>query len=57
MAAYYNYAKRDLTHQQFLEWAKRIHDHQSLLQRDRLILLRVAEQPDGCGPHNAGSDL
>ena len=52
-----NYAKRDLTHQQFLEWAKRIHDHQSLLQRNRSVLLCVAEQPDGRRPHNARGDL
>lgn len=52
-----NYAKRDMSAEQFLLWVQRIHDHQSLLQRDRSVLLRVAKQPDGRGAHNAGGDL
>jgi hypothetical protein len=52
-----NYAKRDLTVAEFLGWAKRIHEHQSLLQRDRSVLLRLVEQPDGRRPDHAREDL
>lgn len=49
-----NYAKRGMSASAFLEWAERIHAHQSLLQRDRPVLLRLAEQPHGRRAHHAG---
>jgi len=52
-----NYAKRGMSRAEFLAWVERVHEHQSFLQRNRLVLLRVVEQPDGCGAHPAGSDL
>jgi hypothetical protein len=51
-----NYAKRDLSPGDFLAWVERIHAYQSLLQRNRSVLLRMAQQPDGCGPHHTGGD-
>jgi hypothetical protein len=52
-----NYAKRDMPRGDFLAWVERIHAHQGLLQRDRAVRVRVAEQPDGRGPHHARRDL
>lgn len=51
-----NYAKRGLSASQFLSMVERIHEHQSVLQRDRSFLLRMAEQPDGCGPNQTWND-
>lgn len=51
-----NYAKRELSRAEFVAWVARVHDHQSALQRDRPVLLRVVEQPDGCRSHQAGGD-
>jgi len=51
-----NYAKREMSPSAFLAWAERIHAHQSVLQRDRQLLLRVVEQPDGCGAYHSRSD-
>lgn len=52
-----NYAKRDMALSEFLAWVERIHGHQRrLLQRDRQVLLRLAEQPDGCVADHAGGD-
>ncbi len=52
-----NYAKRDMSRADFLSWVQSVHDHQSLLQRNRSVLLRLVEQPNGCGAHNAGDHL
>lgn len=51
-----NYAKREMSVEQFLEWARKINDHQGVLQRNRSLLLRVAEQSHGRGPDNARGD-
>jgi hypothetical protein len=51
-----NYAKRDLPRDIFLSWVRRIYEHQSVLQRDRSILLRLAEQPYGRRPDHTGQD-
>ncbi len=52
-----NYAKRDMSREEFLTWIEAVHGHQSLLQRDRSILLRMVEQSDGQGPYPTRSDL
>lgn len=52
-----NYAKRELSRDVFIDWVQRVHDHQSVLQRDRSVLLCVVEQPDGRGAYQAGDDL
>ena len=51
-----NYAKRDMPLSVFLSWVERIYEHQSLLQRDRSILLRMVEQPDGRRVNSARND-
>lgn len=44
-----NYAKRKMPVSEFLSWVERVHEHQSSVQRDRPVLLRMAQQSDGCG--------
>jgi hypothetical protein len=52
-----NYAKREMSCIDFLAWVERVHEHQNLLQRNRSVLLRMAEQSDGCGANPTGNDL
>lgn len=52
-----NYAKRDQSVDEFLRWIERVHAHQGVLQRDRSLLLCLAQQSDGRGRDHAGEDL
>lgn len=51
-----NYAKRDMTYAGFKAWVEKIYAYQSVLQRDRQVLLRLDQQPDGRRPHYAGEN-
>lgn len=51
-----NYAKRDLPREAFLRWVESVYEYQSLLQRDRPVLLRMVEQLDGQRLHQARKD-
>lgn len=51
-----NYAKRDMTYAGFKAWVEKIYAHQSLLQRDRPLLLRLDQQPDGRRPYHSGEN-
>lgn len=51
-----NYAKRGMQVHEFIGWVARVHEHQSFLQRDRSVLLFVAEQSHGPGSYQARHD-